>query len=66
VEHLEQVEQIKHETVTDLNHEQKSAKIEDAIDFFKRLDKPYTDHEIHEAYLQRRHNISKEAIEALL
>jgi hypothetical protein len=65
VEHLEQVEQIKHETVIDLSHEQKSAKIEDAIDFFKKLDKPYADHEVYEAYLQRKHNVSKEAIEAL-
>ena len=49
VEHLEQVEQIKHETVTDLSHEQKSGIIEDAIDFFKRLNIPYGDHEIYEA-----------------
>jgi len=66
VEHLEQVEHNRRETVIDLSHEQKSVIIEDAIDFFKRLDKPYADHEIYVAYLQRRHNVSKEAIEAIL
>ena len=66
VEHLEQVEQVKGETVVDLSPEKKVAIIDDAIDFFKRLDKPYADHEVYVAYLQRRHNVGREVIEAVL
>jgi len=66
VEHLEQVEQNRQETVIELSHEERSALIEDAIVFFKRLDKPYADHEVYVAYLQRRHNVSREVIEAVL